>query len=310
MAGRSACVGIASPWCGEDCRTLRATSIGSLNIITVSLLFSAATAGLADTHVERATRPRRVDASVSRARAESRDLDTSMEAAQLQRVVDLTNLERLKAGLPALQRQPNLQESATWMAQDMAERNYFSHQDSGGRSMSARIIGFRYSDYRALGENIAMGQRTPEEVVEAWMKSPGHRANILSPKFSEIGVGFIRATDRSSGGGYWVQDFGGRFDQCLVVIDTDCARTSASSVKLSIHGDEHAQQMRFSNDGARWTGWEAYRPLRDWSLEPGSGRRMVYTEVRQSGRVERYEAGVTVEGQSVALHTIADAGNR
>jgi len=58
--------------------------------------------------------------------------------------------------------------------------------------------------WRAWGENIAAGQRTPEIVVDAWMNSPGHRANILSPNFSKIGVGYVT---NSSGRPYWTQIF-------------------------------------------------------------------------------------------------------
>ena len=57
--------------------------------------------------------------------------------------------------------------------------------------------------YRSAGENIAMGQRTPSEVVQAWMNSPGHRANILDPSFTRVGVGYVRE------GNYWTQMFAG-----------------------------------------------------------------------------------------------------
>ncbi len=58
--------------------------------------------------------------------------------------------------------------------------------------------------YKAAGENIAKGQRTPAEVMKGWMNSPGHRANILSSSYTEIGVGYV--TD-SNGTAYWVQHF-------------------------------------------------------------------------------------------------------
>ncbi len=58
--------------------------------------------------------------------------------------------------------------------------------------------------YRYAGENIAMGQKTPEEVVNAWMNSEGHRANILNPNYNTIGVGYV------SQGNYWTQEFIGR----------------------------------------------------------------------------------------------------
>jgi hypothetical protein len=215
----------------------------------------------------------------------------------VQQVIELTNRERLKAGLPALKRQSNLQQSATWMAHDMLDNHYFDHHDSGGRSMVSRITDFKYSEYSALGENIAMGQRTPQEVVEGWMNSPGHRANILSANYSEIGVGYVPTSSRGTGG-YWVQDFGSRFDRCPIVIDTDALKTRSSHVKLSIHGDDWVEKMRFSNDGAHWTNWEQFRPIRDWNLDAGPGRHTVHIEVRQAGHVEQLEVAVLVEPQS------------
>jgi len=68
-------------------------------------------------------------------------------------------------------------------------------------------------------------------------------------------------------------------------------------VTLSVHGDEEAEVMRFSNDGAGWTPWERYRPLREWRLEPGAGRRTVHVEVRRSGHVERVDAEVFLESE-------------
>jgi hypothetical protein len=213
-------------------------------------------------------------------------------------VIQLTNRERLKAGLPALKRQKNLQESAAWMAEDMSGKRYFDHRDSERRDMLSRIREFKYSGYHALGENIAMGQRTPEEVVDGWMNSPGHRANILSPNFSEIGVGYVPPSDRNAYG-YWVQDFGSRFDRCPVVFDNDSMRVRSCHVKLSIHGQDWVEQMRISNDGINWTAWEPFHPIRDWSLESGAGKRTVYIEIRQANRIERLQAAVYLENPVV-----------
>ena len=284
---------------------MRAISTLALSTFVATLLCSSPARLPADTHTERAARP------AKRGAAERIPEHQCAEALpeSVQKVIELTNRERLKAGLPALKCQRNLLDSAGWLAADMASHRYFDHRDSGGRPMPARISEFRYSDYSALGENIALGQRTPEEVVEGWMNSPGHRANILSRKFSEIGVGYVRAADRPGGGGYWVQDFGSRFDQCPVVIDTGGVTTSTCRVKLSIHGDDWVQQMRLSNDGTHWTAWEEFRPLRDWTLDSGTGTRTVYVEVRQAQRVERLEAAIHVDAAPDA-HTVADAGVR
>ena len=126
-----------------------------------------------------------------------------------QRVLELTNVERSKAGLQPLKLQANLRDSATWKAHDMAVHNYFSHEDADGRDFSDRICSFGYQAWRALGENIAAGQDTPEQVVDSWMHSPGHRKNILNPAFTEIGIGYA-LDSHSEYSVYWVQEFGTR----------------------------------------------------------------------------------------------------
>jgi uncharacterized protein YkwD len=91
-------------------------------------------------------------------------------------------------------------------SEDMARHNYFSHSGRDGSNPGQRVerAGYRY---RATGENIAGGQRTPEETVAGWIKSPGHCANLMNPAFTEMGAAL--ATDaRSEYGVYWTQAFG------------------------------------------------------------------------------------------------------
>lgn len=121
-------------------------------------------------------------------------------------VLALVNSERTRAGLAALKSNDSLTAAAQGHAQDMAVNGYFSHTSLDGRTLGDRIRQAGYS-YRAAGENIAWGQRTPSEVVSGWMASPGHRRNILNPNFRELGIGLARDTD---GVPYWVQNFGSR----------------------------------------------------------------------------------------------------
>src|SRR5436305_2302100 len=100
-------------------------------------------------------------------------------AAFAQRVLELTNYQRAKAGLPPLSFETRLSNSARWKAEDMAKRNYFDHADGKGRDFIDRATDYGYRDWHYLGENIAAGQTSPEEVVAEWMASPGHRKNIL-----------------------------------------------------------------------------------------------------------------------------------
>lgn len=120
-----------------------------------------------------------------------------------QKVVELVNVERQKAGLPALKMDSAISNVARAKSKDMAVNNYFAHQSPtyGSAGDMLRQFGIKWS---AWGENIAAGQKTPEIVVDAWMNSPGHRANILSSNFSKIGVGY---ETNSSGRAYWTQMF-------------------------------------------------------------------------------------------------------
>ncbi|MFE6157721.1 CAP domain-containing protein [Streptomyces sp. NPDC056486] len=120
-------------------------------------------------------------------------------------VLRLTNAERTAAGLRPLAPDPLLTVAAQGHSADMVARAFYSHTspDGGEPWHRASAAG---STHRAIGENIACGQRTPAEVVDGWMNSPGHRANILKPSFTHLGVGFAGG---GSAGTYWTQLFGG-----------------------------------------------------------------------------------------------------
>ncbi|NLY70715.1 MAG: serine protease [Clostridiales bacterium] len=120
-----------------------------------------------------------------------------------QQVLELVNKERAAVGLPGLKMNADLAAVAEKKAEDMRDNNYFSHTSPTYGSPFDMMKQFGIS-YKAAGENIAKGQRTPEEVMNGWMNSKGHRENILNANFTEIGVGFV--TD-SNGGTYWVQMF-------------------------------------------------------------------------------------------------------
>jgi uncharacterized protein YkwD len=134
-------------------------------------------------------------------------------------VVGLVNIERAKAGCPAVNTDnpdpnPNaefrypylrLAKAARLHSEDMAARNYFDHTtpDQPPVQFSTRITAQQYT-WRAAGENIAKGQRDPAEVMSSWMSSPGHRANILNCGYKHLGVGLAVDSDGSK---LWTQDF-------------------------------------------------------------------------------------------------------
>jgi len=120
-----------------------------------------------------------------------------------QEILDLVNAQRAGAGCGALSLHPALTAAADGHAEDMKANGYFSHDSQDGRSPFDRITAAGYS-YRTAGENIAQGQRDAAAVMDAWMNSSGHRANILNCAFTDLGVGYAEG----SGGPWWVQNFG------------------------------------------------------------------------------------------------------
>lgn len=118
-------------------------------------------------------------------------------------VVRLVNIERQKNGLSPLESDWQLSRVARIKSQDMKDNNYFSHTSPTYGSPFQMMKSFGIT-YRSAGENIARGQRTPKDVVNAWMNSSGHRANILNSSFTHIGVGYVKS------GNYWTQMFIGR----------------------------------------------------------------------------------------------------
>ena len=125
--------------------------------------------------------------------------DATFEA----RVVKLTNDNRVKNGCAAVRVEVTLTTAARAHSVDMVTKNYFSHTSTDGSTFLVRAKNAGYTG--AIGENIAWGYRTPEAVVTAWMKSPGHRANILNCKAKAVGVGLAKKAD---GTPYWTQVFG------------------------------------------------------------------------------------------------------
>jgi len=118
------------------------------------------------------------------------------------RVLELTNIERSKAGLPPLRLNPQLTTAAQTHSENMARSKSISHQLPGELSLGDRILraGYKWS---AIAENVAGGQKTPELAVSAWINevppNDGHRRNILNPNYRELGVGYSN--------NYWTQDF-------------------------------------------------------------------------------------------------------
>ena len=126
-------------------------------------------------------------------------LDSNVTSYE-QEVIRLVNEIRAENGLKALTYDWELSRVARYKSQDMKDNNYFSHTSPVYGSPFQMIKNFGIT-YRSAGENIAKGYSSPQAVVNAWMNSSGHRANILNASYTRIGVGYV------AGGNYWTQMF-------------------------------------------------------------------------------------------------------
>ncbi len=235
-------------------------------------------------------------------------------AAFVQEVVELVNQVRWdynNGHLPPLKQVDLLHNSAGTHSVNMATRDFFSHCDlDTGTRPGDRMTAAGYF-WNAAGENIAAGYPTPTDVMNAWMGSSGHRANILSTTFRELGVGYDyqgsdTATVRLDPDGdctadtfnqgpffhYWTQNFGQRSSVYPVVINREAAETTTTAVNLYVYGPAGADEMCFSNDGTNWSAWEPYVADKAWTLSPGNGTKTVYARVRDGATV--YEASDTI----------------
>ncbi|MCA0984213.1 CAP domain-containing protein [Halobacillus yeomjeoni] len=130
--------------------------------------------------------------------------ETNAEVSAFEKeVVELTNQERAKQGLSPLKLDTELSAVAEDKSLDMQQNNYFSHNSPTYGSPFDMMKAYGI-DYRTAGENIAMGQTSPPQVVNGWMNSEGHRKNIMNPDFTHIGVGHVE------NGNYWTQMFIGK----------------------------------------------------------------------------------------------------
>lgn len=133
---------------------------------------------------------------------ESSNSSSSNVSAIEAEVAKLVNEERAKNGLKPLELSSEISKVARIKSQDMADKNYFNHTSPTYGTPFDMMKKFGIS-YSAAGENIAKGQTTAQSVMNSWMNSPGHRANILSANFGKIGVGYVI----KNGTTYWTQMF-------------------------------------------------------------------------------------------------------
>ncbi len=206
--------------------------------------------------------------------------------------VYLGNLARREHGLPPLRWNRQLTDAARWFSWDSVENRpdpYCGHQDTQGNWPGTRAWAFGYKG-GAGAENAFCGYVTPQQAIDGWMNSPGHRANLLDPNHREIGLGYYRR--EGDGRGYVAQKFGRDPVYAPVIIENEIPIVAHAQVNLYIH--DHApgggfmqmgpaHEMMVSNH-AQFIGatWEPYRAERNWTLLPGEGWRTVWVKTRDA----------------------------
>jgi uncharacterized protein YkwD len=198
-------------------------------------------------------------------------------------IIEQTNRLRAENNLPPLKRVDSLDQAARFHAVDMNNNDYFNH-DSYRRENGALIMDCStwtrleayYTGWVALGENIAGGQSIPEDAMNGWMNSPGHRANILNPSVWEMGVGFYQGS--GSFGYYWDQTFGRRGGVFPIILNKESAATNSRVVEVYAYGQ--FSQMRIKNDQSDWSGWQPFATSFVWTLPETPGVHEVTIEMQ------------------------------
>jgi uncharacterized protein YkwD len=206
------------------------------------------------------------------------------------RTVYLGNLARRANGVPPLRWNVEMTDAARWFSWDSVENRpegFCGHDDTLGRAPWDRMADFGYMGFGGA-ENCYCGYVTPEQAIEGWMNSPGHRDNLLSPTWQEVGLGYYRRA--SDGRGYVTQDFGVDSVYPPLIVENEAIATTSPAVDLYLYSREGgggftgagpAVEMMVAND-ACFTGasWQPYAAERSWTLAPGTGWRTVYARTR------------------------------
>lgn len=251
-----------------------------------------------------------------------------------ERVVEIVNQERwTNGGLPPLKKNGLLDTSSEMHSTNMGVEDFFAHCDldtktSPGDRMTA--AGYQWNSY---AENIAVGYGTPEAVMDGWMNSSGHRANILSTSFREIGVGYYYDSSDTSNVRrdqypappdypdcvadgtisamyhYWTQNFGRRSNVYPIVINREAYKTQNPLVNLYIYGLEWgATQMRLRNENGAFGAWEPFSTTRSWQLSASNGVKEVFVELQNgTGTLPITSDTILLEGQVVVPPPIPPA---
>lgn len=239
-------------------------------------------------------------------------------------VIRLVNVERVKAGLWPLAVSTPLTQAARAHNADMIANNFFGHYSSDGRDPGQRAAtaGFLKYGWGAayVGENIAGNYFSPAAVVQGWLNSEGHRANILNPHYRETGVGYTEDPRCQRFCNFWTQDFGSQPRVLPVFVNDGSEQAYSATVKVTLTDETvsswgsigPAQEMMLAND-ASFLGatWQPYARHTFWRLPEGAGARTVYARLRDAaGQIAESSVGVTVVERDLPYHAYLPLATR
>ncbi len=227
------------------------------------------------------------------------------------RTVYLGNLARRANGVPPLRWSVEMTNAARWFSWDSVENRpegFCGHDDTLGRAPWDRMADFGYEGFGGA-ENCFCGYVTPEQAIDGWMNSPGHRDNLLDPTWQEVGLGYYRRD--SDGRGYVTQDFGVDSIYPPLVVQNEALATASPAVNIYLYSREGtggftgtgpAVDMMLANDGCfSDASWQPYVAERSWTLEQGTGWRTVYAKTRDILGRTTVVSDTIYLGQSVPL---------
>lgn len=193
-------------WCkpstNKNTCTTTQTTVAETTTQAVSKPVETTTQAVVQKPVETTTTVTEATTEETTAQTTTNMVTDSDSASMAKQVLDLVNKERAKNNLSPLMLNNSLSNVAQLKSEDMKNKNYFDHTSPTYGSPFDMMKKFNIS-YKYAGENIAKGQKTAEAVVNAWMNSEGHRKNILNSKFTDMGIGYVKA----NGTTYWTQMF-------------------------------------------------------------------------------------------------------
>ncbi len=230
-------------------------------------------------------------------------------------IIHRTNLIRREQGLPPLRWNRELHKAARWFAEDAItgrERTYCGHEDSLERSPGERFAAFGYRNLHAWSENVICGLTSPQNAVNGWMNSEGHRRNLLSAAYREIGVGYYKHAENNKG--YIVQEFAYDPAYAPVIIENEAPSVTSPQVQIYIYNTESGEgfrgmspaiEMMLANEpNFTEAEWQPYASEVSWQLEAGEGWRTVYVKTRdEKGRTTTVFDTIYV-GETIPTETL------